>query len=54
MNPLVEIGRFRDDSEVFRETLNGKHWDTAVFTSRNGAGVDVLKDKQEVFAEGWT
>jgi hypothetical protein len=41
---------------VFRETLNGKHWDTSLVTSWNGAGLGaaVLEDKQEVFPEGWT
>jgi len=39
---------------VFRETLNGKHWDTVLVTSWNGAGAAVFEDKQEVFAEGWT
>lgn len=39
---------------MFRETLNGKHWDTALVTSWNGAGAAVLEDKQEVSAEGWT
>lgn len=43
---------FRDD--VFRETLNGKHWDTALVISWNGVGVVLLQGKQEVFAEGWT
>jgi len=52
MNPLVEIGWFTDD--VFRETLNGKHWDTALVTSWNDWGAAVLEDKQETFAEGWT
>jgi hypothetical protein len=52
MNPLVEIGWFWDD--VFRETLNGKHWDTALVSSWNGAGAAVLEDRQELFSEGWT
>lgn len=39
---------------MFRETLNGEHWDTALVTSWNGVGAAVLEDKQEVFAEGWT
>lgn len=39
---------------MFRETLNGKHWDTAPVTSWNGAGAVVLEDKQEVSSEGWT
>lgn len=39
---------------MFRETLNGEHWDTVLSTSWNGTGTVVLEDKQEVFGEGWT
>lgn len=38
---------------MFRETVNGEHWDTVLSTSWNGTGA-VVFDKQEVFAEGWT